>query len=182
MNITLRKCVTCKEEKPATTDYFYKDKNRPLGLMYRCKVCDKKRPDNRIYSERVKKMSEIQKLRKEENRKAYSKTIKGRAIHKINSYLKYDNKKRFKCDLTQDYIINILNNEKCIYCGYPSTGVDRIDNNIGHEMYNCVPCCKECNIARGDNFTHDEMFVIGKTIKLIKDRRTSFDPPHFELK
>ena len=48
----LRKCIVCKIEKPATVDFFHKDKNRPLGLMYRCKECEKKRKDKRIYHER----------------------------------------------------------------------------------------------------------------------------------
>ena len=53
----LRTCVTCKIEKLATSDNFYKDKNRPLGLMYRCKECDKKRVDNRTYAERKAKQT-----------------------------------------------------------------------------------------------------------------------------
>lgn len=167
----MRICVKCKVSKPITNEFFYRDKNRPEGFMYRCITCDKKRKDNRIYSERATRMTEAQKIAKMENSKRYSKTEKGRAIHKINSYLKYDKKKGFECDLTQEFIIDVLFNKSCVYCGYSATGIDRLDNLKGHTMCNSVPCCKECNIARGDNFTHEEMFHIGKTIKLIKDNR-----------
>lgn len=28
------------------------------------------------------------------------------------------------------------------------TGIDRVDNSIGYEINNCVPCCKICNILK----------------------------------
>lgn len=48
---------------------------------------------------------------------------------------------------------------------------DRIDNNIGHTKLNVVPCCYTCNTARNNNFTHNEMFILGETIKQIKLNR-----------
>ncbi len=53
----------------------------------------------------------------------------------------------------------ILNN--CFYCGkicdWPNkrNGIDRVDNDIGYEKYNCVPCCFECNASK-NNLTMDE--------------------------
>lgn len=32
---------------------------------------------------------------------------------------------------------------------YKYNGIDRIDNTIGYNYNNCVPCCKECNSAKG---------------------------------
>lgn len=37
--IKMKKCKICGKEYPATTEYFYKDRNR---LQNRCKECDKK--------------------------------------------------------------------------------------------------------------------------------------------
>lgn len=34
---------------------------------------------------------------------------------------------------------------------------------------NVVPCCYDC--IRNNNFTHEEMFELGKTIALIKEKR-----------
>jgi len=58
-----------------------------------------------------------------------------------------------------------LTKQKCHYCGSPPNqirdnkngsygiyiynGVDRINNNEGYTLNNCVACCKDCNIAKG---------------------------------
>jgi hypothetical protein len=56
-----------------------------------------------------------------------------------------------------------LTQENCFYCGsepknvmknwcdngdYIYNGIDRIDNTVGYEESNCVPCCKQCNYAK----------------------------------
>lgn len=38
------------------------------------------------------------------------------------------------------------------------------------EYRKCVTC-KECNVARMNNFTYDEMKIIGLSIKKIKENR-----------
>jgi len=56
-----------------------------------------------------------------------------------------------------------VTNKNCYYCGFPPSnyreiknyygdfkynGIDRIDNNVGYEESNCVPCCKKCNRSK----------------------------------
>lgn len=36
------------------------------------------------------------------------------------------------------------------YAIYTYNGIDRIDNNLGYTIDNCVPCCKTCNSAKMD--------------------------------
>jgi hypothetical protein len=60
----------------------------------------------------------------------------------------------------------ILTSSLCFYCGMPPcrsfnngggksngsyiyNGIDRVDNSKGYFLENCVPCCKDCNIAKG---------------------------------
>lgn len=39
----------------------------------------------------------------------------------------------------------------CHYCGLaPAKGIDRRNNEIGYLIANCVPCCKNCNLAKRD--------------------------------
>lgn len=41
--------------------------------------------------------------------------------------------------------------QPCNYCGSlpnPYNGIDRVDNSIGYELGNVVPCCKYCNSAK----------------------------------
>jgi len=58
-----------------------------------------------------------------------------------------------------------LTQKTCFYCGAPPSniatdkrgknygefiygGIDRLDNNKGYELSNCVPCCRRCNRAK----------------------------------
>ena len=40
MYITSKNCSTCKESKPATPEFFYRNKSKPDGLTYVCKTCN----------------------------------------------------------------------------------------------------------------------------------------------
>lgn len=76
------------------------------------------------------------------------------------------------CDIDIDWMINNIFKKECVYCGDTNRlGCDRIDNNIGHIKSNVVPCCYECNCARNNNFSFEEMKEIGKTIAKVKAHR-----------
>lgn len=90
----------------------------------------------------------------------------------LSAYRCKDKKKGYYTNITREYLTDIIYNGKCIYCGDThNIGLDRIDNSRGHEIGNVVPCCYECNVARGDNFSFEEMFILGKTIRQIKKNR-----------
>ena len=169
----IRKCTVCKNDKPATNEFFHNSKDRPLGLDYRCKECSKLRKENRIWSDRLANMTDAQKEKSKEAKRKYNKTPKGMAFGTLKSYQKNDKIKGFDNDLDVKYV-EVMRREPCHYCGYPSTGLDRLDNSIGHLKKNCVSACKECNIARNDLFSVEEMLILGQTIKLIKDKRNVY--------
>lgn len=76
------------------------------------------------------------------------------------------------CDITIDWMVENILSKPCHYCGDTRrVGCDRIDNKKGHTMDNVVPCCIECNTARNNYFTYDEMRRLGKTIAEIKKAR-----------
>lgn len=160
-----RKCFKCKEVKSLDEVNFHRSKNRPLGYEYKCKLCAKLRKDRR--TKRYSSLTEEQKKKHYQLGVNYRATPKGRAIGLINAYLKEDRRKGRECTLTQEDVFKVYEKE-CIYCGFPATGFDRIDNLIGHTKENCVPCCKECNVARMNNFTHKENYIIGEAIRKIK--------------
>lgn len=83
---------------------------------------------------------------------------------------KWNAKKRgISWELSDGEALALMGND-CHYCGskpslvqrdgrdkglhtmekYTRNGIDRKNNSIGYTSNNCVPCCKQCNIAKGD--------------------------------
>ena len=64
------------------------------------------------------------------------------------------NRKKLIFDITiEEY--EKLCSEECYMCGKVTckthvNGIDRIDNNIGYNKDNCLPCCYECNKLKGE--------------------------------
>lgn len=165
-----RKCTKCKEVKPLSKQYFSADKNRLYGLMYKCKQCEKQRKDRRSWEYRAGKMTAEQKAARKVTLAKYAKTLMGKAIALVAAYRTADQKKGLQCTITTADVLAVKQ-QFCIYCGDMATGFDRKDNSLGHTLENCVPSCKECNVGRMDNFTHEEMKVIGLAIAKVKAAR-----------
>jgi len=64
-------------------------------------------------------------------------------------YKEYKNgakKRGYKFNLTKDQFKKFWQ-KPCYYCGdaIKTIGLDRVDNKIGYEVSNIVPCCSTCN-------------------------------------
>ena len=174
--VTHRKCSKCKELKSLNNDNFNLEKTRLHGFSYNCKECEKKRSKIKYNKNprlgRYKLLTTEQKNNRLLTANKYYKTEKGRAIMLVSAYRKIDKLKDGKSNISQTFLINNIFNKECIYCGDTNNlGCDRIDNSLFHTEENVVPCCKECNIARMDNFTVEEMKLIGVAIKQVKLNR-----------
>lgn len=99
--------------------------------------------------------------------------IRAKASKMISSYKAKDGKNGFEvCDIDIDWMIEHIITKPCHYCGDTHrVGCDRIDNSRGHTKDNVVPCCIECNTAKNNYFTYDEMRVLGRAIAGIKMAR-----------
>ncbi len=98
--------------------------------------------------------------------------LRDKASKMCSSYKIKDRKRRFDFDLNIEWLIENILLKNCTYCGTDRyIGCDRLDNNRGHTKDNVVPCCITCNTVRGNNFTFDEMKILGKTIAQIKHDR-----------
>lgn len=116
----------------------------------------------------------------EENRKPYNESKESRATYIYRSYIGYDKKKGYVCDLTEKWIKKNILDKKCFYCGcddFTQLGADRIDNTKGHTKNNVVPCCLGCNGRRGKKTFYEWLSVcknwgyfgrFGEIIRIIK--------------
>lgn len=154
----LKTCNLCKKEKPLKEYYFHFKLNTHSYCCISCEANRKKQYKQNLSEEDLEKF----KLKGRQN------NAKNQINNLLTTYHRFDFDRNFKNDLTKDFIKKCLE-QKCSYCFYKPTGLDRINNNLGHLQNNCVPCCLECNTARMNNFTYEEMLVIGQAIKLVKD-------------
>lgn len=46
------------------------------------------------------------------------------------------------------YNKSVFSKEARDHALYVYNGIDRLDNGVGYEVNNCVPCCKKCNFAK----------------------------------
>lgn len=98
------------------------------------------------------------KLRKDELSQLISKVY--------DSYIQNAKRKQLSMNIPLSIFKEIINNN-CFYCGSPPqsikrlrnvelrwNGIDRLNNSIGYDIQNCVPCCKDCNYLKNNrNFS-----------------------------
>lgn len=121
-----------------------------------------------LYGKKTKRGSKIVKDVNNENV-----NVRAKASKMISSYKCKDIKNGVSvCDIDINWMINNILTKPCTYCGdVYRIGCDRIDNSKGHTKDNVVPCCIECNTARNNYFTYEEMKRLGQTIREIKNNR-----------
>lgn len=114
---------------------------------------DKKNPTKSCGCETEKNLSKIR-----------DSVLYGEAA-KLDAYNRYKCETRRKVEflLSFEEAVSIFE-QNCFYCGtqpsnisknrhgkgdYLYSGIDRVDNSKDYILDNCVPCCKECNFAKG---------------------------------
>jgi 5-methylcytosine-specific restriction endonuclease McrA len=97
---------------------------------------------------------------------------KGTGMNKDRKILsgKYDRYKKRdgELDFTREEFYEWMETSSCYYCGSDEThtlGLDRIDNDKGHNKDNVVVACELCNTTKGHRFTIEQMKQIGKLIE-----------------
>lgn len=149
------RCRTCKDTLIKGINWYISKKHRL------CKLCDNVRS-----TQWCKDNPEKSKIRNKRNsNKLNSKFSAGKKSARLRKVLWTLTKEEFK----------LIISKPCYYCGHelPKTGVglDQIVASRGYTVENVVPCCTQCNQSKNSYFTLDEMLLIGKVIKEIKDKR-----------
>jgi hypothetical protein len=132
------KCRKCKSEYTSFTTSHNKASILCLACYEKQKEVEKIRIRDRNYQEEAKR-----------NIKSY-----------WLSFCRIAKRRNKDISLVESEFINLVNN-KCYYCNYINEneviGVDRLDNNKGYILDNCVPCCKICN--RLKHIYHPSFFI-----------------------
>lgn len=109
----------------------------------------------------------------------------------FNDYKQSAKKRGLFFSLSKEELL-FITSQKCHYCGeaphrsakrghignsavksmngdYIYNGIDRVDNNIGYILSNCVPCCWKCNeLKKAKTYDHflEHIWKIAKNLKL----------------
>lgn len=140
-----------EKRKEYLREYYQRNKERKAEQkrLNRAKNREKEREYTREY---LKKWRESNKEHFLEYRKAYDKTMTGRASKLCSNYKSDDRiKSRGDNNLTTKWVLDNIINSSCIYCGetdYTKLGCDRIDNTKPHTTDNCLCACWNCNNDR----------------------------------
>jgi len=151
----MKKCSNCLEYKEYNN--FWEDKYNPDGLCSQCNLC-KTRLSEKRHETYIKHKDNILKSNMlyynknkqyiNSNRKKYSKEYylkqKDNKNRRYSIYKSSAKRKSLEFSLSHNEF-NDLYQKPCNYCGSKSKGIDRIDNNYGYFIDNCVSCCKICN-------------------------------------
>lgn len=148
-----RKCSDCKASKLTSEFYFDKANNNLKSI---CKICQRVRSRTRIKRERAIRGSFDW---------SYTKLMKVR---------KRALKLEIPCTLTTGDISRLYAHEICSYCGLRNNGwisMDRIEPSLGYTLTNITMACYSCNRIRGNEFTAEEMKLLGEALAHIYSMR-----------
>lgn len=97
-----------------------------------------------------------------------------------DGYIQNAKKKNLKFSLTDTLLYRLITSN-CFYCDTLPTaikklrnvqlkwnGIDRLDNQVGYEVDNCVTCCSDCNYLKNKlNYTEfkNKVYLIARTLK-----------------
>jgi hypothetical protein len=110
------------------------------------------------------KITDIKELTYQEQKNKISKML--------SAYKATDKRKGSLCNYTKDWLLTNIFEKPCTYCNSNfKIGCDRIDNTKGHTIENTIPACYTCNTLRQNEFSVEEMKLIGKLVRKIKDSR-----------
>jgi len=107
-------------------------------------------------------------------RRAYRMTPRGRYATLISAA----KQRQINCDITFEQYCDLIKNQ-CHYCkgvfrkieDHEGYFLDRINNDIGYVLENCITCCFICNKIKGDSFTYEETKAAVDAILMYRSKK-----------
>ena len=149
--------------------------------MKTCKVCKKRLTEDAFYFVGAGKRWRGNVCKKCNNKK----TLKKRKIKFSRAWFRRrfcrlkrnakDRKRKFELTFEEFCRIRTYKNEKCFYCGTTNGlfSIERLDNEKGYSVSNCVAACWRCNKMKSKDFSTEEMKVLGKALRKIDKMRNT---------
>lgn len=139
----MKKCAKCLNEKPIECFYVYNKRPHPY-----CKSCAVK-----IGMERNSRLLKVEFSRVWFSQKY--RAIRSRATNK-----------GIKFELSFDEFKKLRETKTCFYCEQvvKKFSIDRVLNNLGYSVKNCVLSCYRCNAQKGD-LTLEKIELFQRKIK-----------------
>lgn len=108
----------------------------------------------------------------------------------ISIYKSNSRKRNIEFNLSYQEFKNLINGE-CFYCGekdsnilkkkgyvdFKYNGIDRVNNDIGYTIDNCITCCRECNRMKRNSKLDD---FYARCYRIIK-RKIEKDEKYFDV-
>jgi|ERR1700693_90646 len=101
------------------------------------------------------------------------------------SYKSSARRRGYTFNLTKEEFRKITSSN-CFYCGaspalekesrggfkYFWNGIDRVENSVGYELNNVVPCCSICNLAKNDLSQDEFLSWVNRIVEFTISQRT----------
>lgn len=148
-------CRVCRHDLPLTQ--FHKNKKSRDGRVNLCKECaglqgaayraSHKEKISQRTRERFASNASMKEKRDARLRQWQLENPDRYKYHQVRTSAK---KKHQAFELSLEQFRELFWDKPCFYCDDPALGgIDRVNNEFGYTMGNCVPCCWECNKAKG---------------------------------
>ena len=155
----MRTCVRCELEKPATPEYFSRERARMDGLNSWCKEC--RREHNQIYKKENREYHlEYMRNHYKENKESYAEYsrryhLKNPEVNRIGAQRRRDRMEQLPHTLTDEEWNDTLEffNHSCAYCGVSDDSVGKehiipVVKGGGYTQDNIIPACQSCNLSK----------------------------------
>lgn len=165
---------------------YYPDRNRFKLYIFKCKICNKEvKAKKSGFSDHTGK---CQKCSAKETIRIAIKKNKLRPFEaRYNNFRRRVKEEKTISDVSFEDYLGFTKISNCTYCedlipweeysiNMSGFFLDRKDNCVDHIKSNLVVCCKICNFTKRDEFSFEEFKLIGKAIKIIKQKR--FEEKH----
>jgi len=93
--------------------------------------------------------------------------------HRFSAYRCNAKKRSIDFSLSFEQFSEITK-QPCTYCGdkKETNGIDRMDNDRGYSIENCVPCCSQCNTIKMDYSKEEFIARVTKIVNYQLSKRT----------